>query len=540
MAMRAMGTRSSWLAAVAALALGMAGLAAAQQTAPTARAVRLSSVDGQVQIAQGGQVLADQAPANTPLFEGTQITTGDDGRAEVQLEDGTVARISPNSVLTLTRLGQQGNTLDTEFALMSGLGYFETPGDSDTSRVRVRFGNNVLSASGFTVIRVNVDTPPGLVAVFSGNAHLEDGASLALDLHGGESVRLNAQAPNNYLLAESIEPDSWDAWNADRDQALTTEEAAKTQATADVTNPNNPAWSDLDANGNWYNVPGKGYVWSPYAAQTAGWDPYGCGNWVWTPLYGYIWVSCEPWGYMPYVAGMWEYYDGFGWGWYPGGGPWWGTGYGWGYNVNHNGFKWSPPGRPHGGPVGPGGGDPRHRSDNGAYPVVAVNHFKYRNNTVAPRGPNTPVTIAGATVMPMRSVVTTRPVYNGISPVGGTYRGSMGYAGAGMGRTAGVYSGAIRSGTNTRSGYAGPTILYASPNSSIYAGSRGAVMGSTGARPGGQPPAPRPTPGSGGGGARMSSGGGASAGAPRSAPAPSFSGGGGSAPHPSSGSSPHH
>jgi len=57
------------------------------------RAARLSTVDGQVQVAQGGQVLADHAIANTPLFEGTELTTGNDGRAEVQFDDGSVARI---------------------------------------------------------------------------------------------------------------------------------------------------------------------------------------------------------------------------------------------------------------------------------------------------------------------------------------------------------------------------------------------------------------------------------------------------------------
>jgi len=36
---------------------------------PSARAVRLSSVDGAVHISQGGQVLAETAVANAPLFE---------------------------------------------------------------------------------------------------------------------------------------------------------------------------------------------------------------------------------------------------------------------------------------------------------------------------------------------------------------------------------------------------------------------------------------------------------------------------------------
>src|SRR5271165_1545543 len=68
------------------------------------RAVRLTNVEGQVRVVQDGQVIADPAYNNLPLFEGSQINTGNDGRAEVQLEDGSVARLSPNSTLTFTVL----------------------------------------------------------------------------------------------------------------------------------------------------------------------------------------------------------------------------------------------------------------------------------------------------------------------------------------------------------------------------------------------------------------------------------------------------
>src|SRR5208282_2711130 len=141
------------------------GAQAGGQGGPAARAVRLSSVDGQVQVTQGNQVLASPALPNTPLFEGTQISTADDGRAEIQLEDGSVARISPNSSLTLATLGQQGNTTDTDLVLNSGLGYFEIQGNSSTSQIRIHFGDSVATASGFTVLRVNLDYPPGEVAV---------------------------------------------------------------------------------------------------------------------------------------------------------------------------------------------------------------------------------------------------------------------------------------------------------------------------------------------------------------------------------------
>ena len=54
----------------------------ADDAAPAARAVRLSSVEGQVQLSQGQELLANPAVENTPLFEGSLLTTGDDGRAE--------------------------------------------------------------------------------------------------------------------------------------------------------------------------------------------------------------------------------------------------------------------------------------------------------------------------------------------------------------------------------------------------------------------------------------------------------------------------
>jgi hypothetical protein len=90
----------------------------------------------------------------------------------------------------------------------------------------VRFADSVVAANGFTVMRVNLDNPPGELAVFSGNAHLERGTAVTVDLHGGESIALTGSGSNPYTLNENIEPDSWDSWNSDRDQALTAEAAS--------------------------------------------------------------------------------------------------------------------------------------------------------------------------------------------------------------------------------------------------------------------------------------------------------------------------
>ena len=423
------------MAAVVAAGLLFAGAASADDAGqPAASAARLSSVDGQVRITQGGQVLADPAPVNAPLLAGARVETGDDGKAEIQFEDGSVARLAPGSALTLTALGPQGVQVNLE----SGLGYFELQGGADGAPMRIGFGDSVATATGFTVFRIQLDNPPGSLAVFSGNAHLERGSAMAVDLHGGESVSLNAADPSHYDLAESIEPDSWDAWNSDRDQALNAQAADQTGAAGNFTNNNTPAWNDLDSDGNWYNVPSQGYVWSPYEAANADFDPYGNGSWFSSPGYGYLWASAYPWGYLPFQCGQWNFYDGFGWGWAPGLGfapgmamgpgigmgfggcrPWWRTGRYGGPNI----------GRPPLGyrPIRP----PVFHGVAARNPVIAVN----RTSSIAPgeiagRNKFSPVTIAGASVMPLRPLTAQQKYQSG--PSGFVYRPAAGYRGAGV------------------------------------------------------------------------------------------------------------
>jgi hypothetical protein len=520
-----------------------------QQPHPDMRAARLSYVEGGVQLTQGNQIIADPALVNTPLFEGTVVTTHEDGQAELQFDDGSVARLSPSSSLQIAVLRQDNGAGKAELLLTGGLGYFEMSG-SDSNQMITRFGDATVKASGFTVIRLNLDNPPGEVAVFTGNAHLDRG-NLSLDIHGGQSVALNGTDPDQYNLAETIEPDSWDSWNADRDQDLNSQETAKTAATGNQPNSSNPAWGDLDANGNWYNVPGQGYVWSPYEAANASWDPYGCGNWVYTPQFGYIWVSCESWGYMPYTAGYWNYYDGFGWGWSAGYGyPWWYTG-GWWCNVGNRPHRYEPPHRPGHGPAHPV--EPIRRG--GFYqpnPVIAVNRI--------PSGPvaspahvvGRAATIAGSLVEPIKPL-SPRPVYNHVGQtVSG--RSTLGFPGSAVGGRSGYNPWANSPGTQ-RSGSGGgpatgtgyrPTVggthraptavpysggAYRAPGASPYANAGGSFRpqnsapSSGGSRPSSAPaPAPRA---SGGGSAPRAGGGGGGA--------VHMSGGGGGASHPSAG-----
>ena len=120
-----------------------------------------------------------------------------------------MARISSDSAITLTAPRGQGTGGDAEMTLNGGLADFELQGGSQSGQMSVHFGDSVVTASGFTVLRVKTATPPGLRAVFSANAHPQGGNGvMSLDLHGGESVTLNGSNTGRDQLAESIEPDS--------------------------------------------------------------------------------------------------------------------------------------------------------------------------------------------------------------------------------------------------------------------------------------------------------------------------------------------
>lgn len=399
-----------WLISVALLAAMVASSIAAtaqdttqdmaQGQGQPARAIRLSYVHGDVQLAENGQVTAQHAVVNTPLMQGSAITTGQDGRAEMQFEDGSVIRLAPNSSLTLKVLTGTGSDGTAQMDVERGLAYFELQGNGQAGTMTVDFGGNTVTPSGFTVLRVTDDTPPGSLAVFAGNAELDrDSGALTLDLHAGENLALSATTASSYTLSETIPPNSWDTWNTDRDQELAAEAQQSTAPTGVGANPSNPAWNDLDANGNWYNVPDQGYVWSPYEASNPNWDPYGNGNWQFTIGYGYTWASAYPWGYLPYSCGAWNYYGGFGWGWAPGFGgctPWWGVGYYGGPMYGRYPRWYNPVHRPQPPPRLPHPGRP--------VPLIAVNRMMSPqfSSTLPLRNGAAPVAIGGHEVLPMR------------------------------------------------------------------------------------------------------------------------------------------
>ena len=314
------------------------------------RAVRLSDVEGQVQVFQDGQEAFNQAEPNMPAVEGMRFVTGDNGRLEIEFEDGSVARVTPNSSIRLSQLRRNTDgTTVTQIDALTGLTYYELNGHG--GQIGVHFDGDTATPVDSGVFRVSLDAAPNELAVMHGAVHVDDGQGISLDVHPNQSFQTDLQQAGEFTVAQSITADSWDQWNSDRDQALSEMESSETTARASSGEPDNPAWNDLDYYGNWYNLPGYGEVWSP-AGVGADWDPFGSGYWGYYSSFGYTWISGYPWGWWPYHCGAWDFVDGWGWMWIPGNCGWGFYGAGWFpystvWRIPHG---YVPPPRPHIGP----------------------------------------------------------------------------------------------------------------------------------------------------------------------------------------------
>ena len=73
----------------------------------------------------------------------------------------------------------------------------------------------------------------------------------------------------------------------------------------------------LEEDGDWTLIEPYGYVFRPDVNFVA-WHPYERGFWVPSDVYGWVWISTEPFGWATYHYGRWMYDDYQGWVWLPG------------------------------------------------------------------------------------------------------------------------------------------------------------------------------------------------------------------------------
>jgi len=311
-----------------------------------ARIVRLSEVQGTVQIDRATGDGFDKAFINLPVIEGSRLKTGKDGRAEVEFEDGSALRLAPGSEVDFTRLalGDDGQKLST-VQLVSGTVYAnlrpKKSGEKAGDQFALNFARESVTVAGATHFRVELDrASKATLAVFkgkvsatspSGEFEVAEKHSATIDtandelgngdLAKGELANGDATKKGGFVIAKNYEAEPSDGW--DRQQTDYHDRYASAGGSG-ISSPYGYGMSDLNYYGSFMNVAGYGNVWQPYFIDAA-WSPFQDGGWAFYPGAGYMWVSGYPWGWMPYNYGNWAFAPGFGWVWQPGYyNPWYG------------------------------------------------------------------------------------------------------------------------------------------------------------------------------------------------------------------------
>ena len=281
---------------------------------------RLSAIQGDVSVQRGDSGDWVAATINTPLEAGDRVSTGNGGRAEVQLDYANVIRLDENSTIKITDLTA------THIQIQAGQGLVEysvfknsqTDAEIDTPNSAVH-----PLRDGDYRIQVNGDSDSQLI-VRSGQAEVSEPQG-STRIESGQMIDVQGTDNPQYQTLDASPKDDFDQWNENRDRTILDAQSWQ------HTDRYYTGTQDLDGHGHWENVPDYGQVWVP--DQDSGWAPYRDGQWVWEPYYGWTWQSNESWGWAPYHYGRWFVYGG-NWAWWPGPVGVYG---GWGYNP-----IWSP------------------------------------------------------------------------------------------------------------------------------------------------------------------------------------------------------
>jgi len=291
-----------------ALACALLALPAAAES--QARIVRLSDVQGTVEIDKNAGLGFERAFANLPITQGTQLRARENGRAEIEFEDGSTLRVTPNTTVQFSQLGlNDAGKRISEVELVEGKAYVNWLGKSGDS-LTLNFSREKVELSQAAHFRVANTSTMAEIASFKNDLEVV-GPSGTMKVGKKKMVTFDINDNDATTVAKNFEEDPYDQW--DKQSIEYHDQYSKNNST-----PYGYGYSDLNYYGGYSNIAGYGMLWQPYFAGV-GWNPFMDGAWSWYPGFGFMWASAYPWGWMPYYYGNWVFAPGFGWGWQPGG-----------------------------------------------------------------------------------------------------------------------------------------------------------------------------------------------------------------------------
>jgi hypothetical protein len=286
-------------------------------------AARIQRVEGEVALdntnagnAENEQWIA--ATENQPFSVGDRIYTRDNGRASLAFTGRNFARLNPNTSLDVLALNDER----TQLALRDGSAMFDVGylDSGDLFEVATPYGAVDFQQPG--LYNVGIDNGQVLVSVLSGLAQVV-GLGGSGQISKGELLTLVGTTAADVVLSQLDGRDAgyqvddyyayqypryYDGRYRDYNAYLSDPyyfDPYRRNVSYQYANSYIPGLYDLDYYGDWQNINGYGYAWSPRV--DAGWAPYQTGYWYSDYPYGPTWVSTEPWGYAPYHYGRWAF-----------------------------------------------------------------------------------------------------------------------------------------------------------------------------------------------------------------------------------------
>jgi hypothetical protein len=277
-----------------------------------ARVVRLSDVQGDVQIDRNTGQGFERAFLNLPLTQGVKIRTQEHGQAALEFEDGSTVRLVPETAIELPQLSLRDTGAKfSVLHLQEGTAYVDFLGTKDNI-LELTFAREKVTLTQPAHLRIVMADVDASVAVFKGEVSIV-GPEGTVEVSKNHTANFDL-IDDHYSEAAHVDEYPYDSW--DKQQAKYQQQYSNSSYSS--YSPYAYGTADLNYYGSFFSLPGYGMLWQPYFIG-AGWDPFMSGAWAFYPGFGYGWVSAYPWGWTPYHCGSWMFIPMYGWVWQPGG-----------------------------------------------------------------------------------------------------------------------------------------------------------------------------------------------------------------------------
>jgi hypothetical protein len=243
--------------------------------------VRLSYVEGDVRFNRGDGNRPDlkkpweQAGINLPIEQGFALSTGNDGRAEIEFETGGIVYLAENSVLLFDQLTSTGGVPATRLELVSGtLTTGVQPIQEEIFAIQMPGGQYAVKSPESAYMRVDsyLDGMAFTPQSNDGSYYYENGSTQRLLIQKGQTLVYQDGRPVQLEGAgQSKGPNGWDDWVSARYTAR--ESAMQAALKASGFSTPIPGLTDLYASGTFSQCAPYGTCWEP-SQQTTG-APHG-------------------------------------------------------------------------------------------------------------------------------------------------------------------------------------------------------------------------------------------------------------------------